>query len=45
VLPRSYREMLWYIHGRRKLLAALHLQPELPDPIDVPTESSRNICT
>ncbi|KAL7727905.1 hypothetical protein ACLKA6_019468 [Drosophila palustris] len=28
VLPRSYREMLWYIHGRRKFLAALNLQPE-----------------
>ncbi|KAH8384172.1 hypothetical protein KR009_012385 [Drosophila setifemur] len=30
VLPRSYREMLWYIHGRRKLLNALNLMPEYP---------------
>ncbi|XP_017007750.2 acyl-coenzyme A thioesterase 9, mitochondrial [Drosophila takahashii] len=45
VLPRSYREMLWYVHGRRKLLAALNLQPELPDPIDVPKEKENNICT
>ncbi|KAH8312658.1 hypothetical protein KR044_012045, partial [Drosophila immigrans] len=32
VLPRTYREMLWYIHGRRKLMAALHLQPDYPAP-------------
>ncbi|KAH8359359.1 hypothetical protein KR093_006130 [Drosophila rubida] len=32
VVPRTYREMLWYIHGRRKLLAALHLQPQYPLP-------------
>ncbi|KAH8276261.1 hypothetical protein KR026_008498, partial [Drosophila bipectinata] len=32
VLPRTYREMLWYVHGRRKLLNALDLQPEYPDP-------------
>ncbi|ALC45576.1 CG1774, partial [Drosophila busckii] len=30
VLPGSYREMLWYIHGRRKFLAALNLQPQFP---------------
>ncbi|BFF92663.1 acyl-coenzyme A thioesterase 9 mitochondrial [Drosophila madeirensis] len=34
VLPRSYREMLWYIHGRRKLLAALKLEPEYPGETD-----------
>ncbi|KAH8338513.1 hypothetical protein KR059_007891, partial [Drosophila kikkawai] len=38
VLPRSYREMLWHIHGRRKLLAALDLQPEYPDPLPVNRE-------
>ncbi|KAH8283877.1 hypothetical protein KR054_004241, partial [Drosophila jambulina] len=38
VLPRSYREMLWHIHGRRKLLAALNLQPEYPDPLPVNKE-------
>ncbi|XP_002137234.2 acyl-coenzyme A thioesterase 9, mitochondrial [Drosophila pseudoobscura] len=31
VLPRSYREMLLYVHGRRKLLAALKLDPQYPD--------------
>lgn len=30
VLPGSYREMLWYIHGRRKFLSALHLQMQYP---------------
>ncbi|XP_043651832.1 acyl-coenzyme A thioesterase 9, mitochondrial [Drosophila teissieri] len=45
VLPRSYREMLWYVHGRRKLLAALHLQPEYPDPIQEGKESSNVIST
>lgn len=28
VMPGSYKEMLWYIHGRRKFLAALKLQPD-----------------
>ncbi|XP_020812009.1 acyl-coenzyme A thioesterase 9, mitochondrial [Drosophila serrata] len=43
VLPRSYREMLWHIHGRRKLLAALNLQPEYPDP--PPIKNEFNIST
>ncbi|XP_030370149.1 acyl-coenzyme A thioesterase 9, mitochondrial [Scaptodrosophila lebanonensis] len=30
VLPRSYQETLWYIHGRRKFLAALDLLPVYP---------------
>ncbi|EDV92776.1 GH18639 [Drosophila grimshawi] len=30
VLPGSYREMLWYIHGRRKFISALGLNLELP---------------
>ncbi|XP_068156537.1 acyl-coenzyme A thioesterase 9, mitochondrial [Drosophila tropicalis] len=38
VLPRSYREMLWYVHGRRKLLTALNLQPTY----DLPEEKSSN---
>lgn len=28
VMPGSYKEMLWYIHGRRKFLDALHLKPD-----------------
>lgn len=28
VMPGSYKEILWYIHGRRKFLDALHLQPD-----------------
>ncbi|XP_064552609.1 acyl-coenzyme A thioesterase 9, mitochondrial isoform X1 [Drosophila montana] len=32
VLPGSYREMLWYIHGRRKFMTALNLQLEVPQP-------------
>ncbi|EDW14322.2 acyl-coenzyme A thioesterase 9, mitochondrial [Drosophila mojavensis] len=32
VLPGSYREMLWYIHGRRKFLSALNLQMQYPLP-------------
>lgn len=26
VMPGSYKEMLWYIHGRRKFLSALNIQ-------------------
>ncbi|KAH8306373.1 hypothetical protein KR018_009320, partial [Drosophila ironensis] len=36
VLPRTYLEMLWYIHGRRKLLTALNLVPEYPNPQEKP---------
>ena len=32
VLPRSYCELLWYIHGRRKFMTALNLNLELPLP-------------
>ncbi|KAH8417472.1 hypothetical protein KR222_000675, partial [Zaprionus bogoriensis] len=32
VMPGSYHEMLWYIHGRRKFLDALNLQPDYPMP-------------
>lgn len=32
VIPGSYKEMLWYIHGRRKFMAALKLQPDFGNP-------------
>lgn len=34
VIPGSYKEMLWYIHGRRKFLAALKLQPDYGISLD-----------
>lgn len=33
VMPGSYKEMLWYIHGRRKLYSALKLQPTYGDNV------------
>lgn len=43
VLPRTYREMLWYVHGRRKLLSALDLQPEYPNPNEKPKETTAKV--
>ncbi|XP_060648274.1 acyl-coenzyme A thioesterase 9, mitochondrial isoform X1 [Drosophila nasuta] len=40
VLPRTYREMLWYIHGRRKLMAALNLRPDYPMPEEKEKQSN-----